>query len=97
MEVLFQSYHKIPFACSYLPGKEKLQLYWIIYLFVFIVYISFMSLLELNLLRNSSNFLVFYGACLVIYSLFRLYQSLFFYKKKKILYEEQPEPVLVGM
>ena len=97
MEVLLLKCCKIPFACTYLPGKEKLQLFWFPYLILFLVYINLMSWIELELLRFPSSFFVFYGIVFFVYLAIRIYQLAFFYRNTGIQYEERPEPVLVGL
>ena len=97
MELLFLTYTKIPFACSYLPGKEKIQLYWIPYVFLFLAYINIMSWIELELLKAPAYFCLFYGIFFFILLSIRVYQWFIFYKKTGIQYEEQPEPVMVGL
>ena len=97
MEILFQNYNKIPFACAYLPGKAKMHVYWIIYLFSFLAYTFFLSSLEKKLLLIPSRFLIFYGIVFGILFAFKVYQSNFFYKKHDILYEEKPEPAMVTL
>lgn len=97
MEVLFLKYCKIPFACTYLPGKEKLQLFWFPYLILFLVYINLMSWIELELLRFPSSFFIFYGIVFFVYLAIRIYQLVFFNRSTGIQYEERPEPVMVGL
>ena len=97
MEVFFLSFIKIPFACSYLPGKEKLQLFWIVYLFLFLAYVNIMAWIEQALLRTPSNFLAFYSVIFLIILGIRIYQLLFFYRHNKVKYEERLEPVLVDL
>ncbi len=97
MEFLFLTYCKIPFACSYLPGKEKIQLYWIPYVFIFLAYINLMSWIELQLLRAPSYFFLFYGIVFFMLLGIRVYQVFFFYKKTGIQYEEQLEPVVIAL
>ena len=97
MEGFFLTYCKIPFACSYLPGKEKLQLLWIIYFFLFLAFINLMAWIESELLKSHSNFLIFFGAAILIILGVRIYQLLFFYRKNGIKYEEKPEPALVTL
>lgn len=97
MELLFLNYTKIPFACSYLPGKEKIQLYWIPYVLLFLAYINLMSWIELQLLKAPSYFYLFYGIAFLLILGIRVYQWFFFYKRTGIQYEEQPEPVMVGL
>ncbi len=97
MEVLFLHNCKIPFACSYLPGQEKIQLFWLFYLFLFLAYINLMSWIELELLRAPSIFFVFYAIAFFIILGIRIYQTFFFYKKITIQFEEEPVPVLIGL
>jgi hypothetical protein len=96
MEALFLNFHKIPFACSYLPGKEKLHIYWLIYLMGSLIYVFLMSAVEFGLLKRPVGFLIFYGVVLSFFLGIRIYQNSFLYRKKKIIYEERPEPVMIG-
>ena len=97
MELFFIHYCKIPFGCSYLPGKEKLQLYWIVYFLGFLAYINLCVWIETYLLSDTSQFLRFF---IVMFSLIlgiRLYQGFFYYRNITIKYEEEPEPAMVGL
>ncbi|UCC40580.1 MAG: hypothetical protein JSV96_03800 [Candidatus Aminicenantes bacterium] len=95
MEVLFQNYHKIPFACSYLPGKAKMHIFWIVYLFSFLTFVLFFSSTERKLLLAPSRFLIFYGIIFSLFLLLRIYQNYFLYKRYEIMYEEKLEPAMV--
>jgi hypothetical protein len=97
MEILLIRSLKIPFACSYLPGKEKIQLYWLIYLIGFIVYLNAMSRLELELFRWHLGFLYFYGVALLGVIGIRAYQIYFLYRRNRIQYEDEPEPLVAGL
>ncbi|MFB0564213.1 MAG: hypothetical protein ACETWK_00870 [Candidatus Aminicenantaceae bacterium] len=97
MEVFFLKNFKIPFACSYLPGKEKIQLFWLIYILAFVAFINLVSWIEFELLRAPLNFFIFYGFIFFIILGIRIYQVFFLYKKNSIQYEEHPEPVMVGL
>ncbi|MBN1271474.1 MAG: hypothetical protein JXB26_04315 [Candidatus Aminicenantes bacterium] len=97
MEVFFISYNKIPFACSYLPGKEKMQFLWVVYLFLYLAFINLMSWIELEILKTPSYIIIFYAiSCLIILGI-RFFQLFFFYKNKGIKYEEVLDPVMVGL
>jgi hypothetical protein len=95
MEILFQNYSKIPFACAYLPGKAKMHIFWIVYLFSFLIYVFFLSSLEKKLLLAPSRFLIFYGIVIGLFIVLEIYQRFFYYRKYDIMYEEKPEPVMV--
>jgi hypothetical protein len=97
MEILLIRSLKIPFTCSYLPGKEKIQLFWLFYLIGFIAYINVMSRLELALLRSPLGFIYFYAVVLVAVIGIRAYQIHFLYRRNRLQYEDEPEPLMVGL
>jgi hypothetical protein len=97
MEIIFIRYMKIPFACSYLPGNEKIQIYWLPYILGFLAYVNIAGWIELQLLRSPSGFIYFYGACLISIAGIRAYQVLFLYKRNKIQFEEEPEPLMISL
>jgi hypothetical protein len=97
MEILFIRFLKIPFSCSYLPGKEKIQVYWLPYLLVFIAYLNITSRIELGLLRSPSGFIPFLISVLLIVAAIRSYQVFSLYRSNRIRYEEDPEPIMIGL
>ncbi|OGD10915.1 MAG: hypothetical protein A2Y86_06090 [Candidatus Aminicenantes bacterium RBG_13_62_12] len=97
MEVLFIHFLKIPFSCSYLPGKEKMQIYWLPYLLVFVAYMNITSRVELGLLQSPSKFTPFIISIILMIAGIRVYQVLSFYKRNRLRYEEEPEPLMVGL
>jgi len=97
MEVFFIRYCKVPFGCSYLPGKENMHLYWIVYLVGFLAYFNLLTWLESYLLKAPSQLALFFFAVFVIILGIRLYQRLFYYRNITIRYEEELEPVMVGL
>ncbi len=97
MEVLFIHHMKIPFACSYLPGKEKIQIYWLPYILGFLAYVNIAGRIELQLLESPLGFLCFFGVCLISLAGIRAYQVFFLYKRNKIRFEEEPEPVMIDL
>jgi hypothetical protein len=97
MEVLFLKQRKIPFTCSYLPGQERIQLFWLAYTLAFLGYVFILTALESVLLRQPAAFPYFFGAVLVFLTVIRLYLHLFFYRRTRILYEEAPAAVMLGL
>lgn len=96
-EFLFINCRKIPFTCSYLPGKAKIHIFWLVYLISFLFYSFYLSLLEYKLLKQPSKFFIFYGACGIMFAAFKIYKRNFLYRKSNIIYEEKPEPVMVTL
>ena len=52
LELLFWNFAKIPFACSYLPGKAKIHMFAVIYFLAFLVYAVSLSSLVSRLLDS---------------------------------------------
>ncbi len=97
VEIVFIKHRKIPFACTYLPGKGKMHIFWIVYLVSLIVYVSVMSSAALGLLLNPTGFVVFFAVALILFILVRLIQNRIFLPNAEIIYEEEPEPVLLTL
>ena len=97
MEVLFLKQRKIPFTCSYLPGQERVQLFWLAYILAFLGYVFILTDVEAALLRRPAAFPYFFGAVLILLTGIRVYLHLFLYKKTRILYEEAPAAVMLSL
>ncbi len=95
MEVLLIKNNKIPFTCSYMPGQEKIQIFWLLYIILFLGYIYFMTWLEKILLTKTENFTFFLFVILILIIGIRLYKKIFLQEKQKIMYEEAEEPVMI--
>jgi hypothetical protein len=97
LELLFFRYPKIPFACTYVPGKAKLHLFWLPYFLSFIAYISFFSGLEAFLFRNPRFFLDYFVGVGLLLAIAWVYQNLIADRGRPVLFEDRPEPVMVGL
>jgi len=97
IDILFLRFHKIPFACSYLPGKAKVHFLWLVYFVAFILYVSLISRIELALLKKPSLFLLFLGISFFVFLGLRIYQNNYLFNKWQISYEDKPDPVMVTL
>ena len=97
MEILFWRYAKIPFACLTVPGKAKLHILWWVYGGAILIFTSLLSRVEKNLFTNLSQFWSVIGAGFMIVFSLEVCQHLFIYRKVQIVYEEEPEPALIGL
>jgi hypothetical protein len=96
-EVLFWRYAKIPFSCLVVPGKAQVHKFWILYFVAFLLIVSILNTVERALFRHPSAFPVFFGASIALLFGISLYQRRFVYEKLRIIYEEEPEPVMVTL
>ena len=97
IEVFFTRYHKIPFACSYMPGKEKFHIYLGLYIIGFVLYYFITTSVAMILLQTPLYLAVFWIGILVFISGIRIFQNHFFYPRTQIIYEEEIEPVMVTL
>ena len=97
VEALFFQHRKFPFACSYLPGKSKLYIFWLVYVLLFLGYVFIPRWIEPYFLARPSRLLGFYGVIILIIAGLWLYHRYFFYEKNEILYEDNPEPALLEL
>jgi len=97
MFLLFVDLNKIPFTCTYLPGKEKIHLLWLFYFILFISYLTSFSGLEYKMLMHPTDFITFYVVLLLLYLALKVFQNFYMYKRIKIIYEDNPEPVMIGL
>lgn len=93
VEVLLANFEKLPFTCSYLPGKANLKVSWPIYLFCFTTYVSGFLTLEHWMLQRPVRFL-WLGALVAM-----VYLALFLYRWRMghdvaLVFDEQPEPLI---
>jgi len=95
MEIAFFHFHKIPFACSYLPGKAKIGVFWIPYLLGLLIAVSGLTALELALLRHPDLTPVFVLSGLSLLFLIRFSYRYSGRMREKLIFEEKPAPVLL--
>ena len=93
VEVLLVNFEKLPFTCSYLPGKANLKVSWPIYLFGFTTYVSVFLTLEYWMLQRPVRF-VWLAAVVALVQL-----ALFIYRWRvgrdvALVFDEQPEPLV---
>lgn len=94
IEAFFYNFRKIPFACTHVPGKLKLQTYGVLYLMGFIIFLTVFSFIEKSLLRDPLYFVAFFAASLLIWTALRIGSNRYI-KAHSLIYTEEPEPVMV--
>jgi hypothetical protein len=97
LEALFFRYLKIPFASAYLPGKARIHLFWLFYVIAFFIYLSLLSSVEQALFRNPGSFYYFFGAVGLLFLAFAIHNHRFLSGKIGLVYDEEPEPVMVSL
>ena len=94
LHLLLIWFRKIPFTCSYFPGKTALSVAAFIYAAGFAVYVIWFSRLERYLLEAPAALIVFYAlGILSLVGLDRLERRELSIDDV-LIYEDQPEPVV---
>ncbi|MFZ2054010.1 MAG: hypothetical protein WAU81_07410 [Candidatus Aminicenantales bacterium] len=97
LEGLFWQYPKVPFTCTYVPGKAKVHVYWLPYVCGFLIYVYFLSSLERFLFVYPKYFLNCFVTFGVLIVASQFYQNFYFYRRRPIIYHEEPEPVMISL
>ncbi len=91
IKLLLFRFAKLPFACSYIPGKANIKALWLPYLIGFALYSFGTTALELWMLQDIKTYIAFVLiAGMVIISL-SIYRSSFLKGINAIQFEEEPE------
>ncbi len=95
IEVLLLRFQKIPFTCSYLPGKANIKLFWFAYLVSFMIYGYSISWLESWLLQSPFRFWYFYAVMIaLLIGWVGYYRDRMIDRQFRLVYEEEAEPAV---
>ena len=93
-ELLLMNFIKIPFTCSYVPGKAKLPMLWVFYWTGFAIYAYTMAELEVRLLQDFLRFGVFIGLIAAAVAGLGWYRRTTSEEGLNLVFDEQPEPAV---
>ena len=96
LETAFCRFGKIPFACKTVPGRSRLQTRGVLYVLGLIAFLAIFSFLDKELLRNPSEFFIFF-AFAGVYWFFLRFRNAQFLKTHPLRFEEEPEPALLTL
>lgn len=94
LAAFFFRFRKIPFACTYVPGRTRIQTRLIPYVIFVLVFFSITSAIEEELLRVPWQFVYFFALSAGLWLAFRI-DGQRFYRGASLLYEEEPDPAMV--
>ena len=96
-ELLLLNFSKIPFTCSYLPGKANVRLLASGYFLAFFTYAYYMASLEARLLGDPVMLLYFCGALLIglaAWNLGTAFRRRATRQSFALMFEDEPEPAV---
>jgi len=95
IEALFYRFRKIPFASTHVPGKLQLQTRSVPYLAGLVGLLAALSGLEKAVLKHAGYFWIFLFVSAVLWVFLRI-SNAHFLKDHALVYEEEPEPAMIG-
>jgi hypothetical protein len=94
VEIVLLNFRKVPFTCSYFPGKANLKLYWFPYVASFSLYVYGMASIERKMLEYPGRFVIFYAAAVAVLCYLNLRRRQLPPSERVIIFEDQPEPTV---
>ncbi|HOW85231.1 MAG TPA: hypothetical protein P5119_08720 [Candidatus Aminicenantes bacterium] len=95
VEAFFFRYRKVPFASTFVPGKLRLQTRGMLYVAGLLALLAALAAVEKALLAHPGSFGAFIPASAALWAVLRI-DSARFLRDHPLIYEEEPEPALVG-
>ena len=93
-EVLIAGFAKVPFTCSYIPGKANVKLFWPLYLLALSAYAYGTARLELWLLAEPTRWVTACSALLLGLAFLRFYGHVLVRRSASFIYEETRDEAL---
>jgi hypothetical protein len=87
-------FRKIPFTCSYFPGKKSMAGMAGIFVITFYLYVFTMSRLQAQWMRAPAGLFVFFVFCAAVLAGLRRLEDRELRVDDVFIYEDQPDPVV---
>jgi hypothetical protein len=94
VEVLLLDFWKIPFTCSYPPGKANVTILWIFYWLAFTTYAYSMATLEAWMVQRVSRLLLFYFVAAIVWLALQWYRKRWDAIGFTLVFDDAPDPVV---
>lgn len=94
MEALLAGFAKLPFTCSYVPGKANVKSLWALYVFAFVIYVSVFSGAELLILQEPSRIVWLFVFAAMCKACLYLYRRRIPAEDLAIVFDERPAPAV---
>jgi hypothetical protein len=92
VELLLMNFRKVPFTCSYQPGKANITVLGVFYWFAFTTYAYTMAALERWLLQDGVRWIGFFVLTVVVLGALVLWRKTMRADGLGIVYEDEPNP-----
>jgi hypothetical protein len=97
IETLTMEFRKIPFTCSYPPGKANVTLLWIAYWAAFLVYAFSMANLESWMVRRPRRLIPFYLVVAIIFGFFAWWRRRMDSVGVALVFDDAADPAILTL
>jgi hypothetical protein len=94
VELLLWNFEKIPFTCTYLPGKANVKGFWPLYLGAYWIYANVMANIEYRLLDRPARFALFLLSIAAATAILRWFRQRQLGPEFRFLFEDLPDPAV---
>jgi hypothetical protein len=94
LNLLLVWFRKIPFTCSYFPGKTSMAGMAFVYILSFLFYSWAMASLEARMIRSPGELVIFYGCGILALRGLMLLEKSELVVDDSLIYEDQPDPIV---
>jgi hypothetical protein len=94
MHALMLNLDKLPFTCSYVPGKANLKASWPLYVIAYLAYVSAFSALEYFILQSPSRFPLFLAGAAAARLGMESWRRRMLAGEFALVFDERPEPAV---
>lgn len=97
IEVLIMEFRKIPFTCSYPPGKANVSILWVGYWVAFLVYAFAMANLESWMVKRPVRLIPFYLAVAIVLGFFRWWRGRVDRLGLSLIFDDAEDPAVLTL
>jgi len=94
LEAQLLSLEKVPFTCSYVPGKANLKSWWTIYVLGYLGYVALWSWLDLRILKSPGLMVWFLLGAIIARFAMERHRRRTDAPKSDLVFDERPEPAV---
>jgi hypothetical protein len=97
LEAQMAGLEKLPFTCSYVPGKANVRSWWTMYVAAYLVYAAVLSWIDLKIVQEPAWIVVFLAAAWGAHAGIERYRSQQIAGGLKLEFDERPTPAVLTL
>ncbi len=94
LEALLARFVKLPFTCSYVPGKINVKAFWPVYVIGFLVYVTLFSKFETLVLAQPARIVWLFAFAAAVKAGIALHRRRLRPEDSRLVFDERPDPAV---